>query len=951
LKPYSYLSAISAAANLPEADSYEFLLKKLHFSADDLAAIQMKAQSLITRAREQSPGILYRFLTRYGLNTPEGITLMSLAESLLRIPDNQTASELIEEKMRLYPLLARLGIPVVREGVALIGGQFVMGQDMASALKRAAKSYRYSYDMLGEAAKNAHDADRYFQAYVDAIHAIGKTTTSNVIDSPGISVKLSALHPRYQFSQVARLQKELVPKIIELATLAKQYQISLTVDAEEADKLQLSLILIEQVIASNELSGWDGFGLAVQAYQKAAPFVLDLCEDLAKKYKHRLMLRLVKGAYWDSEIKNAQVQGYDQYPVYTRKVATDVSYLVCAQKLLKNPQAFYPQFATHNAYTIAAVLQMTDKRDFEFQRLHGMGEALYDTLLSQEKVAARIYAPVGDYKHLLAYLVRRLLENGANSSFVNQVEDKNISMDALVKNPIEQLALIKKQHPLIPLPQDIYGDARKNSPGINWSDFVACEKVMHQLSRLDHHVHFDSHTDSDVNKALTIAENAFVPWMQQNVAHRAACLRKAADLFTEHQFKLIHLLIQEGKKTLFAAQGEVREAIDYCRYYAMQASILMATPESLPGPTGESNTLSLQGKGICVCISPWNFPLAIFTGQMVAALVSGNTVITKPAQQTPQIACYAVDLLHQAGIPKDVLQILIGKGSVIGDALMQDPRVSLVVFTGSTQTAQHINRTLAKRDGTLTTLIAETGGQNAMIVDSSALLEQVVSDAITSAFDSAGQRCSALRVLCIQEDIADACIEMLKGAMQELIVGSPDLINTDVGPVIDKAAQKSLQAYIDQIIRDEKLIYQVPLPENLTDDSFVAPIAIEISDLAILTKEVFGPVLHVYRYKRAQLPKLIAALNQTGYGLTLGIHSRITKTADSIINNTFVGNNYVNRNMIGAVVGVQPFGGQRLSGTGPKAGGPYYLLRMVTEKTVTINTTAIGGNTALLSLD
>lgn len=937
------LAPVGQASQAQEADSIKYLLKNMSLSSQMSSTIQTKAQELVKGAREGADGGLFRhFLVTQNLSSTAGITLMCLAESLLRIPDKATANALLTTIVK-NPLLASLTLPVVRQGIRLLGSQFVMGETIQAAIKAREAVYDYSFDMLGEAAKTQADADRYFLAYKDAIMALKNIANSS------ISVKLSALHPRYQYSQFERLQKELVPKIIELARLAKQYQVSFTLDAEEADRLQLSLILIQQVLASSELDNWNGFGLAVQAYQKAAPQVLDFCHDLAKKTQHRLMIRLVKGAYWDTEIKRAQEQGLTQYPVYTRKVSTDVSYLFCAQKLFKYKDEFYPQLATHNAHTIASVLQIAgDNRDFEFQRLYGMGDNLYKALLTQEEVKVRVYAPVGDYQHLLAYLVRRLLENGANSSFVHQVEDKNIPVENLIADPIEVLKNLDMiDNPKIPLPKDLFGNLRENSIGFDLSDFKTQEFVLAQLRRPP------QQTPSDNTLALAEiinkANQSFFSWSQTSVVQRCEYLNKAADLLVEHQFEFMSLLIHEGKKTILDAQSEVRESIDYCRYYAQQAQILMGTPQELPGPTGEKNTLFLQGRGVAACISPWNFPLAIFLGQIVAALVTGNTVIAKPAAQTPKIAQRAVEILHQAGIPKDVLQLVIGSGRVIGDALTQDSRIATVVFTGSLETAQHINRNLAQRKGAISSLIAETGGQNAMIVDSSALLEQVVTDVITSAFNSAGQRCSALRILCIQEEIFDSCVNMLKGAMAELKIGDPSLLETDVGPVIDHNAKSELDKHIVVMKSKARVIYQMPYENN--EDSFVAPCLIEINNINILTHEVFGPVLHIMRYQRDKLSELIKDLNNTDYGLTLGIHSRIEPFVNDIIARTFVGNNYVNRNMIGAVVGVQPFGGQHCSGTGPKAGGPHYLSRFVTEKTLTVNTAAIGGNASLINLD
>lgn len=948
LKNKSFLTALGQSTRADETDYIEYLLKNIDISEKMSVNIQLFAHELIKDAREQpQSGLLRHFLATYELSSPTGITLMCLAESLLRIPDTATAKELLST-LTHNGLLAFISLPMVKEGVRLLGEQFVIGEDLADALKRSKGPYRYSYDMLGEAAKIQKDADRYFNNYLQATHTVGlQEKGKGPIIGSGISVKLSALHPRYHYTQLERLEKELVPKIIELASAAQKYGIGFTIDAEEAERLQLSLILIEKVLSTSELKGFEGFGLAVQAYQKAAPDVIDVCQTFATKYKHRLMLRLVKGAYWDMEIKRAQEQGFAQYPVYTRKMATDVNYLLCAQKLLKAPDVFYPQFATHNAYTVSAVLEMAGKnRDFEFQRLYGMGEALYTALMAKENIACRVYAPVGNYQHLLTYLIRRILENGANSSFVHQIENANIPVDDLIADPIEALKnLAMKTNPDIPTPPNLYGDLRRNSIGFDLSDFATREYIMKNLV-LQKHASLRSDR-GHVDEILTTAEHAFLVWSTKTIQQRAQYLHQTADLLVKHEFELMSLLIQEGKKTILDAQSEVREAIDYCRYYATEAEKIMA-PQILPGPSGEQNTLSLHARGIAVCISPWNFPLAIFLGQIVAALVTGNTVIAKPASLTPQIAIRTVALLHQAGIPKEVLQLVIGKSKEIGDKLTQDPRVAVVAFTGSLETAQHINRNLAARSGAIARFIAETGGQNAMIVDSSALLEQVVTDVISSAFNSAGQRCSSLRILCVQEEIFAPLIEMLIGAMAELSLGNPQLLSTDIGPVIDTNAQSVLNAYIEKMKKDARLIYQAPLPEECIHEPFVAPCLFEINDIKILTHEVFGPVLHVIRYQKKHLPKLIQALNETHYGLTLGIHSRIEPFTQAIIAKTFVGNNYVNRNMIGAVVGVQPFGGQHHSGTGPKAGGPNYLSHFLTEKTLTVNTAALGGNPQLL---
>ncbi|HLF67140.1 MAG TPA: bifunctional proline dehydrogenase/L-glutamate gamma-semialdehyde dehydrogenase PutA, partial [Gammaproteobacteria bacterium] len=750
-----YLQALSSAAQASEDVKVQHLIQELKLPEQTITHFQNRAASLITATRTQTSHLglsLSHLLNIYTLASPQGIALMRLAESLLRIPDRPTADALLASILaqgdlvghlgpRLSGLLASIGLPLARKSISLLGEQFILGKTMLEALKRSVAPYRYSYDMLGEAAKTQIDAKLYFQKYSEAIHAIGMHV--GPISSPGISVKLSALHPRYQSTQIDRMQKELVPKIIELCALAKQYQIGLTLDAEEADRLQLSLILIKQVLASSELDNWDGFGLAVQAYQKAAPEVIDFCAQIAQETGHRLMLRLVKGAYWDSEIKRAQELGLAEYPVYTRKITTDVSYIVCAQKILKQPDQFYPQFATHNAYTIATILQFVqNNREFEFQRLHGMGDTLYQTVMAQENVACRVYAPVGDYQHLLAYLVRRLLENGANTSFVHQVEGST-PVEKLTADPMTQLAALKeKANPGIVLPKDLYAPLRKNSSGLDLSDFATLQRLLPQLSdpstakndakhpnpslramlrNPGSDVQFDIVTwiatryalamtggersvalndrirsETDIARTFKLQEQAFPNWSQQDVSARANIMRNAADLFTEHQLELMHLLITEGKKTIPDALSEVREAIDYCRYYAVEAEKLMQT-QSLPSPTGEHNELSLHARGLAVCISPWNFPLAIFIGQIVAALVTGNTVIAKPASQTPRIAQRAVQLLHQAGIPTEVLQLMMMPGSEFSKTVLNDPRIALVVFTGSLATAQHINRTLAQR--------------------------------------------------------------------------------------------------------------------------------------------------------------------------------------------------------------------------------------------------------------
>jgi RHH-type proline utilization regulon transcriptional repressor/proline dehydrogenase/delta 1-pyrroline-5-carboxylate dehydrogenase len=985
-------------------------------------------------------------MRQYDLSSEEGVLLMCVAEALLRIPDSATADKLIRDKLgeadwkrhmgqsdsvlvnastwglmltghlvnlaeetrrdftgALKRLVGRAGEPVirlaVRQAMRIMGHQFVMGRTIGEALDRSAEKanavYRYSYDMLGEAALTQPDAERYHQAYKDAIAALGaRGPFASVLDAPSISVKLSALHPRYEVAKRARVHAELTAKLLELAQLAKRHGIGMTVDAEEADRLELSLDVIGAVFAAPSLDGWNGFGLAVQAYQKRAPFVIDWLAETARKAGRRWCVRLVKGAYWDSEIKRAQEQGLSGYPVYTRKPNTDVSYLACAKRLLDaGSAAIYPQFATHNAHTIAAIHHHAQGRPFEFQRLHGMGADLYAEVIGEKNLAVpcRVYAPVGSHEDLLPYLVRRLLENGANTSFVNRVVDENVSIRDLVADPCETVrAFTSRPHPRIPLPVGLYGYAsvsaqnpdsvsRKNSMGANLANdhelkaladavnaprapWTAAPLVPGANSAGDLRDVTDPadrrrvigqsrHADAaTIERALANAVAAQEAWDALPAASRAAILEHAADLLEARRGEFIALCVREAGKTIPAAISEVREAVDMCRYYAAMARKLFGAPENLPGPTGESNQLFLRGRGVFVCISPWNFPLAIFMGQVAAGLAAGNPVIAKPADQTTLIGHAAVKLLHEAGVPEAVLQYVPAKGSLIGSTLLTRPEVAGVCFTGSTETAWTINRTLAARNAPIAALIAETGGQNALIADSSALPEQLVKDVVASAFDSAGQRCSAARVLFVQEDIADKVIAMLAGAMDELVVGGPGHLSTDVGPVIDEASKKILVEHGERMDREARPINTARLADGCEHGTFVAPRAWEIPSLALLTREVFGPALHVVRWKASELDAVIDAINATGYGLTLGIHSRIDATIEHIARRAKVGNCYVNRNQIGAVVGVQPFGGENLSGTGPKAGGPHYLLRFATERTLTVNTTAAGGNASLLTL-
>jgi RHH-type proline utilization regulon transcriptional repressor/proline dehydrogenase/delta 1-pyrroline-5-carboxylate dehydrogenase len=1031
--------AINQYYHADEAELVTRLLGSIDLSEAASQRINEAACDLISRvrARRNEQGVLEAFMQQYDLSSEEGVVLMCLAEALLRVPDDETAEKLIEDKLSradweshlglsdsilvnagtwglmltgklvklgqktqksvgntIGRLVNRSGEPLVRgairQSMKIMGFQFVMGRNIDEAMKRSEKKknqlFRYSFDMLGEAALTAADAERYFEAYKSAIQSIGeRNKNENIFAAPSISVKLSALHPRYQYEQRDQVIAALSVKLLALARLAKDNRISLTVDAEEADRLFLLLDIFTLVIKDPSLAGWDGFGMVVQAYQKMAGGVIEYLESLAQESGHRIPVRLVKGAYWDTEIKHAQVEGFSGYPVFTRKANTDVSYVACAKLLLANRQAFYPQFATHNAQTIASVSELAgDRLDFEYQRLHGMGEDLYGEVLKIHKGrACRVYAPVGSHEDLLPYLVRRLLENGANTSFVNRIMDENLAVEVVAEDPLKKVAATNPiPHPGIPLPVDLYGDIRLNSRGVNLANDRVLQalaekmqpfanniysvgpllgsdiKTADQLAEIDD---FDptfperkvatlrNTSEAEVDAAISAAHAFSRQWDSTPVNERAAALDKAADLLEENLPELMALCVREAGKTIHDTISEVREAVDFCRYYAATARQQFGQPLVMPGPTGEYNELSLHGRGVFACISPWNFPLAIFIGQVSAALVSGNTVLAKPAEQTPAIAFRAVELLHEAGIPRQALQLLTGGGADVGAKLTADPRIDGVVFTGSTETARIINQSLAARDAALATLIAETGGQNVMLVDSSALPEQVVKDVIGSAFLSAGQRCSALRVLYLQQDIADTIEQMLAGAMQELKVGDPRMLRTDLGPVIDAGALAILNAHSERMDSEGRLISRVPMNSEL-EGHFFAPVAYAIDSISQLKREVFGPVLHVIRYRARDLEKILDEINNTGYGLTLGVHSRIEETQRIIAQTAKVGNCYINRTMTGAVVGVQPFGGERLSGTGPKAGGPHYLLRFATERTLTVNTTAVGGNASLLEL-
>ncbi|MFD2365101.1 trifunctional transcriptional regulator/proline dehydrogenase/L-glutamate gamma-semialdehyde dehydrogenase [Pseudoduganella sp. GCM10020061] len=989
--------AITSAYRRDEREAVQWLLAQGAVARPEAQTLAARLVADVRAKRTRSSGV-DALMHQFSLSSEEGVALMCLAEALLRIPDAATADRLIADKISkgdwrrhlgespslfvnaatwgllitgklvttssetsltsaLTKLISKGGEPLIRKGVDLamrmLGNQFVTGQTIDEALKNSrnneARGYRYSYDMLGEAALTEADAKYYYGAYETAIHAIGKASNGRGIkDGPGISIKLSALHPRYSRAQHARVLGELLPRVRSLVLLAYQYNIGVNIDAEEADRLEISLDLMEALAFDPELKGFQGIGFVVQAYQKRCPFVIDYLADLARRSGQRFMVRLVKGAYWDSEIKRAQVDGMPGYPVYTRKVYTDLSYLTCASKLLGLTDVIYPQFATHNAHSLSVIYTWAQERgvdDYEFQCLHGMGETLYDQVVGAENLgkACRIYAPVGSHETLLAYLVRRLLENGANSSFVNQIVDANVAIEALIANPIESARTLGGDpHPHIALPRALFGAERANSAGLDLTNEhllgnlsaalagqgahvaaplvagpvsvgVPAQAVINPAEHGDIVGHVTEAQAADVQTALAAAAAHASEWASMEPARRAAIVSRVGDLFEERCAELMALAVREAGKSLPNAIAEVREAIDFLRYYAVQAT----------------NSTQAPALGPVVCISPWNFPLAIFTGQVAAALVAGNVVLAKPAEQTPLIAYRAVQMFIEAGVPAAALQFLPGRGEVVGAALTGDARVRGVIFTGSTEVAQMINRTLAKRsveEGSDIPLIAETGGQNALIVDSSALPEQVVQDVMTSAFDSAGQRCSALRVLFLQEDIAEKTLKMLKGAMQELRVGVPDRLSTDIGPVIDAEAQANLLRHIERMKGSAKSFYQLDLPA--LNGTFVPPTVIEIGSLAELTYEVFGPVLHVVRYKRADLAKVVESINQTGYGLTLGVHSRIDETIDFVASRAHVGNIYVNRNIVGAVVGVQPFGGEGKSGTGPKAGGPLYIKRL-----------------------
>jgi RHH-type proline utilization regulon transcriptional repressor/proline dehydrogenase/delta 1-pyrroline-5-carboxylate dehydrogenase len=974
------------------------LLASAKLGAEQEQRIDRTATRLIEaiRANDDPLGGVEDMLREFALSTKEGLALMVLAEALLRVPDARTADQFIEDKLgqgdfvhhetkssaflvnasawalglsarviqpgetpqgTIGRLTKRLGAPAVRaatrQAMRLMGSHFVLGETIEAALARAqphsAHPPRYSFDMLGEGARTAGDAERYFNSYARAIEAIGRAADDRPLpDRPGISVKLSALHPRFEAVSASRVMTELVPRLIDLARQAKAHDLNFTVDAEEADRLELSLDAIAAAFADASLARWDGFGLAIQAYQKRASDVIGYVDGLARSMNRRMMVRLVKGAYWDTEIKRAQERGLGGYPVFTRKAMTDLNYIACARQLLGLRPRIFPQFATHNALTVATILELAEEKSgFEFQRLHGMGEALYAQLGDDRPdIACRTYAPVGSHRDLLAYLVRRLLENGANSSFVALAADEAVPVAALLRRPADVIGTAEKaRHPNIRLPRDLFSPQRENSRGIEFGERSALSKLVSTIAAETTPAgHIVEATPTEAHAAIAAARAGFKSWSRTLAETRAKILQRAADLLEQRSAHFIALLQREGGKTLDDALSEVREAVDFCRYYAAQGKKLFGEGEAMPGPTGESNVLILRGRGVFIAISPWNFPLAIFLGQVTAALMAGNAVVAKPAEQTPLIAAEAVSLLHEAGVPASALRLVQGDGR-IGADLVAHNDVAGVVFTGSPEVARSINRTLAAKDGPIVPLIAETGGINAMIVDATALPEQVADDVVTSAFRSAGQRCSALRLLFVQDDVADRMIEMIAGAARELRIGDPTDPATQIGPVIDAEAKLRLDTHIARMKKQARVHFAGTAP----DGNYVAPHIFELADADQLTEEVFGPVLHVVRYRADRLDRVLQSIERTGYGLTLGIHSRIDDTVDDVIDRLQAGNIYVNRNMIGAVVGVQPFGGHGLSGTGPKAGGPHYLVRFASEQTVTINTAAAGGNAVLMA--
>ncbi len=1040
------LDEISAHHLIDETRLVGRLIERAVFTEDERRRASEIARRLVysARANQGKHAGVDAFMREYGLSSEEGVILMCIAEALLRIPDSETADKLIAEQISggdwerhlghsesafvnastwallltgrvvklkeargfnpfdaLKRLVARSGDPVIRQAirqaVRILGDQFVLGRDIKEAVSRAEwyedQGYLFSYDMLGESARTEKDAEAYFERYMGAIDYVGQVAgpfSATHLDAlyarPGLSVKLSALHPRFEPGKEKRLKAELVPRLVTLARAARSRGLAMTIDAEEQDRLEVTLEMFGAAFSNSALDDWNGLGLAVQAYGKRAVPVLRWLRRLSDGAGKRIPVRLVKGAYWDSEIKWAQERGFEDYPVFTRKLHTDVSYLATMRLLLSDPKAFYPQFATHNALTLASAHVAGGAAAFEFQRLHGMGEALYEEVLGPGKLdrPCRIYAPVGGHEDLLAYLVRRLLENGANTSFINRVSDDEAPVGEIIRDPVEAAEQERsgavKRVGNIPPPRDIYLPARKASSGLPLGEAAVRGELLSKMAQAledpleagpiiageattggdvaglvicphDNRERVGTvriATPSQTDAAIESATAALHAWDRLGGARRAEILERAADLFERDRPQLMAVMVREAGKTLEGAQGDVREAVDYLRYYATEARRLFGDAARLTSPTGERNTLELRGRGPFACIAPWNFPLAIFVGQVAAALAAGNTVLAKPAEQTPTTAFLATRLLHEAGVPGDVLHLLIGSGR-LGEALVKDTRIKGIAFTGSNETAWAIQKALAERRSAIVPFIAETGGINAMIADSSALPEQVVRDCVQSAFDSAGQRCSAARVLFVQEDSADVTIEMLVGAVEALDVGDPFDYATDIGPVIDEVAQDQLESHKMRMQREARELVDLLVPDHCRAGTYVTPAVYEIERLSVLEREIFGPILHVVRYQRGHLGKVVEAINATGYGLTLGLHSRIGAVADFVAEHARVGNLYVNRNQIGAVVGVQPFGGEGLSGTGPKAGGPNTLRAYATERVRTTDITATGGNLQLLT--
>lgn len=1033
---YSDIDSLDEVKFLEEEELVAKLLLDPALDPNAANAAVRQARDIVRRARSKGrrKGVMESFLEEFGLSNSEGLALMCLAEALLRVPDTVTRDDLIAEKISsgnwdshrghsdswlvnastwglmltgrviglptvaskgpahlVSSLIRESGEPVIRaaimQAMRIMGEQFVLGRDIKSAIKRGQKLVRkdqashFSFDMLGEGARTAKDADRYFESYRDAISSLLEETDSDLPPDAksGISVKLSALHPRYEALIEGRVMTELYPRLLSLCELAKAGKINLCIDAEEADRLVISLKLLFRLMSEASLRDWSGLGLAIQSYQKRALNVVQLVGEHARRTNTRLMIRLVKGAYWDTEIKHAQTEGFPNFPVFTTKHGTDINYLACARELLRLSPSIYPQFATHNAHnlsSIALIARTEEVEKYEFQRLHGMGDVLYE--VAETNVPLRVYAPVGQHRDLLPYLVRRLLENGANTSFVNTFLDSETPIESVVFDPFTKVATGPRRHPKIPTPKRLFGASRRNSAGLDLSQKTKQDELVSAVEKLaaslpiavgsivDGKVSDNSSyvtvspidfttevgtlcdtTDEDLGQATANASAFQREWDEKPATLRGGILRNVADSLENNSERLIALMIIEAGKTYADCVAEVREAVDFCRYYANEAENRFSDPIRLPGPAGETNHLSLHGRGVFACISPWNFPLAIFTGQIAAALVSGNTVIAKPAEQTPVVAFETVRIFHEAGVPVSALHLLLGKGEDIGTKLVKHPLISGVCFTGGTATARTINQTLANKEGAIAPFIAETGGLNGLFVDTSALREQVIDDVIVSAFGSAGQRCSALRIAFLPHDTSDMLIEGLIGAMKELKIGDPRQVNTDIGPIIDKEAKAELANYLSKMQSEAKVLHQLDFPES---GNYFGPALVEIDSLDQIEKETFGPVLHILRYDPEDLESVGRKLNEKKFGLTLGIHSRLESFQVKVRRIIKAGNSYINRSMIGAVVGVQPFGGERLSGTGPKAGGPNYLTRFATERTVSVNISAQGGDPELLNL-